>query len=85
MLVTLLGIVTLVRLVQLTERIVPDAGDAVGDRVASALPPGYWNEGGLAPDEQVPPSTLTISGIGGIHRDRRQAGAARERQCPRCW
>ena len=32
MLVTLLGIVTLVRLVQPIERIVPDAGDAVGDR-----------------------------------------------------
>ena len=34
MLVTLLGIVTLVRLVQPCERIVPDAGDAVGDRDA---------------------------------------------------
>ena len=34
MLVTLLGIVTLVRLVQPYERIVPDAGDAVGDRDA---------------------------------------------------
>ena len=32
MLVTLLGIVTLVRLVQSPERLVPDAGDAVGDR-----------------------------------------------------
>ncbi len=31
MLVTLLGMVTLVRLVQDSERTVPDAGDAVGD------------------------------------------------------
>ena len=35
MLVTLLGIVTLVRPVQSGERTVPDAGDAVGDRDAS--------------------------------------------------
>ena len=34
MLVTLLGIVTLVRLVHDIERPVPDAGDAVGDRDA---------------------------------------------------
>ena len=34
MLVTLLGIVTLVRLVQSLKRIIPDAGDAVGDRHA---------------------------------------------------
>ena len=42
MLVTLLGIVTLVRLVQSAERLVPDAGDAVGDRVASGFAPGHW-------------------------------------------
>ena len=34
MLVTLPGIVTLVRLVQKSERIVPDAGDAAGNRDA---------------------------------------------------
>ena len=37
MLVTLPGIVTLVRLVQSLERKVPDAGDAVGDRDAGRL------------------------------------------------
>ena len=41
MLVTLLGIVTLVRLVQI-ERIVPDAGDAVGDCVVSSFTSGHW-------------------------------------------
>ena len=42
MLVTLLGIVMLVRLRAGIERTVPDAGDAVGDRVASGFAPGHW-------------------------------------------
>jgi hypothetical protein len=55
MLVTLLGIVTLVRLVQFIERIVPDAGDAVGDRDAG--------QAGAAIGTHSVPMLVTLLGI----------------------
>ena len=84
MLVTLLGIVTLVRLVQYIERLVPDAGDAVGDRVASGFAPRILDECGLALVEQDAIHTA-IDGVECIHRYRCQAGAATRTPRPRCW
>ena len=54
MLVTLLGMVTLVRLVQSSNAIVPDAGDAVGDRDAG--------QAGAAIERRVP-DVVTLLGI----------------------
>ena len=53
MLVTLSGIVTLVRLVQSSNASIPDAGDAVGNRVTSAQAARILNERGLALVEQA--------------------------------
>ncbi len=52
MLVTLLGIVTFVRLAQTFKRPVSDVGDAVGDCVTSAESARIYDERGLALVEQ---------------------------------
>ena len=71
MLVTLLGIVTLVRLVQSSERIVPDAGDAVGDRDAG--------QAGAVIERMVSDAGDAVG-----DRDAGQAGSRRTHS-PRCW
>ena len=63
MLVTLLGIVTLVRLVQPKNAAVPDAGDAVADRDAG--------QAGAAKEHTVPDAGDAVG-----DRDAGQAGAA---------
>ena len=72
MLVTLLGIVTLVRLVQPRERLVPDAGDAVGD--------GDAGQAGAAIERLVPDAGDAVG-----DRDAGQAGAVARTPSPRCW
>ena len=72
MLVTLLGMVTLVRLLQSIECVIPDAGDAVGNgdaRQASAA------------RECVIPDAGDAVGNG----DARQASAVMRMRLTRCW
>ena len=69
MLVTLLGMVTLVRLVQAREHAVPDVGDAVGDRDVG--------QAGAVIERRVPDA-----GDAGANRDAGQAGAVIERRVP---
>ncbi len=61
--------------------IVPDAGDAIGDRVASSFALRTLDEQGLALVEQDP-ILAAIDGVERIHRDRAQAGAVMERLVP---
>ena len=69
MLVTLLPIVTLVRLVQCQNALLSDAGDAVGDRDAG--------QAGAARERSVPDAGDAVG-----DRDAGQAGAVIERSVP---
>ena len=63
------------------ERNLTDAGDAIGNRVATGYAPRVFDERGLALVEQDPIHTA-IGGIARPNRDCRQAGAAIERPPP---
>ncbi len=72
MLVTLSGIVMLVRLVQSIEGLIPDAGDAIRDRDA--------RQAGAVVEGSSPDAGDAIR-----DRDTRQAGAVTEGAYLRCW
>ena len=69
MLVTLLGIVTLVRLAAAIEGIIPDAGDAVGNR--------HTRQAGTAKERIIPDAGDAVG-----NRHIRQAGATAKASSP---